>query len=463
MKQLFLIISLLSLLTSCDINIYTGDKNDDAPNLEDKPTETLFQREDLYGTWKITKAKFALDANMTEWEYEETYATFKENGLYEGEGHWGDGEGTYSISGNTITTLISNTPYITYEVISLTRSEAEIKATIVASSQNIWIQCEKVELTETTPDTEVGSETVITTFNDIKPFVSAVYIHLRDYMLYHHYIEYNAINNDRSKLTPSSEMISNAFAKGYKVVRLTNTVLKSLGSGGDFDWALACIAHFRCVRAFVYYNMVTLWGDIPYWTENDDSDATQRMSRTNDYVIINEEITSLNKISFNTEILDYGNLAFNSVTAKLLLTEMYLYINDTQKAKATLSEIDKAGNNSINTFNISLDNYTSSNDRYFNSYKGLICTNSGSTLDIYTTASQELYSTEANNQLSELPALWKSDSTAQYGYWSMLNRIGKTTEIIGCSKDETLMPIPLGEIIHNPNITQNPGYKNYEE
>ena len=97
MKQLFLIISLLSLLTSCDINIYTGDKNDDAPNLEDKPTETLFQREDLYGTWKITKAKFALDANMTEWEYEETYATFKENGLYEGEGHWGDGEVCYGV------------------------------------------------------------------------------------------------------------------------------------------------------------------------------------------------------------------------------------------------------------------------------------------------------------------------------------------------------------------------------
>lgn len=458
MKRLFLIIPILSLLISCDLNIFTGNNPEDVPTVEEKPTEPIFQREDLYGTWKITKAKFAEDATMTEWEYEDTYATFKENGQYEGEGHWGDGEGTYSVSGNTITTFISNIPYITYDVISLTGTEAEIMATIVATTQSIWVQCEKVEFVETTPGGEVGSETVITTFNDIKPFVSAAYSYLRDYMLYHHYIEYNALNNDRAELTPNSEMISNAFANGYKVVRLTNTVLKSLGSGGDIDWALACIAHFRCVRAFVYYNMVTLWGDIPYWTENDDPDATLRMSRTNAYDLINAEITSLNKISFNNEILDFGNSAFDSITAKLLLTEMYLYINDTQKAKAILSEIDKAGNNSINTFNISLDNYTSSNDRYFNSYKGLICTNSGSTLDIYTTKSQELYSSEANRQLTELPALWRADYTTQYGYWAMLNRIGKTTEIIGCSKEETLMPIPGMEILSNPNISQNPGY-----
>ena len=132
MKRLFLIISFLTLLVSCDITIYTGNNNNEAPSIEEKPTEVLFQKDDLYGTWKITKAKYAEDATMTEWEYEDTYATFKENGLYEGRGHMGNGEGTYSVSGNTITTFISNAPFITYEVISLTGAGAEIKATAVA-------------------------------------------------------------------------------------------------------------------------------------------------------------------------------------------------------------------------------------------------------------------------------------------------------------------------------------------
>ena len=463
MKQLLLIIPLLTLLTSCDINIYTGDKKEDVPTIEDKPTEPLFQREDLYGTWKVTKAKFAEDAIMTEWEYEDTYATFKENGLYEGKGHWGNGEGTYSVSGNTITTYISNAPYITYNVISLNGTDAEIKATIVASSQSIWIQCEKVELTETTPDDDVITGTVITTFNDIndiKPYLGAAYGHLRDYMLYHHYIEYDALTNDRSKLTPTSDMIHNAYANGCKVIRLTNTVLKSLGSGGDIDWAEACIAHFRCVRAFVYYNMVTLWGDVVYWTENDDANTVISMPRRRAYDVINAEITSLSQIAFNTEILDYGNSAFDTVTAKLLLAEMYLYIKDIQNAQSLLTEIDNNGNSSINTFSISLDQYTSGDDIYFNDYKELICPESSSSLDIYTTRSLELYAAEANKQLTDLPALWKASTTAQYGYWPMLNRIEQATEIIGCSKHETLMPIPMSEIIHSPNVSQNDGYSN---
>ena len=465
MKRLFLIISFLTLLVSCDIIIYTGNNNNEAPSIEEKPTEALFQKDDLYGTWKITKAKYAEDATMTEWEYEDTYATFKENGLYEGRGHLGNGEGTYSVSGNTITTFISNAPYITYEVISLTGAEAEIKATVIHTSQKIWILCTKVELVDTTPDEETNDETndettdntpteIDNTLNQVKQITAAAYDYLKNYMLYHHYIEYNALINDRTELNPNSNLIYTAYANGYKVISLINNTLRPLELKANEDWGAAYIAHLRTIRAFVYYNMVTLWGDIPYWTENNDFETVPRLPQTKAYNIINAEISSLNNISFNPEILDYGNSAFGTATTKLLLVEMHLYIKDHLKARELLSEI----NDETNSFSISLQDPALGNDRNFKKYKDFICTDSGTSLTIYTNKTPVLFYAEANNELDELPALWKANTSAQYGYWPMLNRIEKAKETVGCNEYETLMPIPESETIYNPNISQNPGY-----
>lgn len=454
-SRLFLILSCMSLLIGCEINIFTEDYEDGTPAIDSQPAEALFQREDLYGTWEITGAKFAEDATMTEWEYEYTYATFTENGLYEGDGYWGEGGGTYSISGNTITVLMANTPYITYEVLSLTGTEAEIKATIVSTAQNIWIHCEKEEVVE--PETSISSD-FFGTFENTKACVAMAYAYLRDYMLYHHYIEYNALNNNRRELTPESEIISKAWGNGYKAIQLTNIAVKALAST-DFDWQKECIRHFRTIRAFTYYNMVTLWGDVLYWTENDDPMNVARFPRTKAEEVINAEIASLSDTAFDRKIMDFGNSTFCMESAKLLLAEMYLYTNDRQKAQTLLSEIDEAAISSDEIFAISLDQYTPIEDNYFEYYKDLICPETDSSLDIYTTEFLELYTIEAepNYDIMALPDLWRNN-TAQYGYWPMLNRIGQATGITGCVDYETLMPLPGMELRSNPNINQNPGY-----
>jgi hypothetical protein len=162
----------------------------------------------------------------------------------------------------------------------------------------------------------------------------------------------------------------------------------------------------------------------------------------------------LNNISFNPEILDYGNSAFGTATTKLLLVEMHLYIKEHLKARELLSEI----NNETNSFSISLQDPALGNDRNFKKYKDFICTDSGTSMTIYTNKTPVLFYAEANNELDELPALWKANTSAQYGYWPMLNRIEKAKETVGCNEYETLMPIPESETIYNPNISQNPGY-----
>jgi hypothetical protein len=102
-------------------------------------------RDDIIGCWKVIQAKYDEGAKMTDWAFEDTYATFEENGLYKGEGYFGDGEGTYSVSGNVITTKVNNVPYIIYEVTGIEedKSKANLTATLQSNQMKIWMVVEK--------------------------------------------------------------------------------------------------------------------------------------------------------------------------------------------------------------------------------------------------------------------------------------------------------------------------------
>ena len=110
MKRIAFILLSIIAVVACDIDININKEpanTDNSENLEsgspsDPSDETPLDRELICGTWKIIRAKYSADAQLTEWEYEDTYAIFKENGIYKGEGYWGNGEGTYSVSGRNI-------------------------------------------------------------------------------------------------------------------------------------------------------------------------------------------------------------------------------------------------------------------------------------------------------------------------------------------------------------------------
>lgn len=480
MKRIFILLLSILVLAACDIDINITkdpDNTDNSENLEsgspsdpsDPSDETPLDRELICGTWKIIRAKYSEDAQLTEWEHEDTYAIFKENGIYKGEGYWGNGEGTYFVSGRNITAYINNEPFIKYEVLDITESGdeedldlyAEIKITIVSSEQNVWVTCKKVEELDTNPEDSFVSDNLYDTENGVKMAVASVYGYMRDFELYQHFIEYNAINNQRTQLSVSSSLIEKTWEAAYKTINSANAVIKGLSTTTNQQEWISYDCHARVIRAFVYYNLITLWGDVPYMTENNYNDVTALMAgvpRTNAMTILADEVVSVTQSMNELKDLASGSNDFSKDAINLLLAEIDLYRNESVSAKAHLNSIDKYAYTGIPIFSISLTDINAgySSPSFYNQYKGLIWEEHAEHVEIYNASTIDLYMKEAENETSSIPAEWSSQP--QYGYWAMLNRLGKAQEVTGCEPHETLMPIPESEMRNNRQMIQNSGY-----
>ena len=480
MKRIIFILLSIIAVAACDIDININkepDNTDKSENPEsgspsapsDPSDETPLDRELICGIWKIVRAKYSADAQLTEWEHEDTYAIFKENGIYKGEGYWGNGEGTYSVSGRNITAYIGNEPYIRYEVLNITESGdeldqdiyAEIKITMVSSGQNVWVTCKKVEELEAKPEDSNLSENLFANENNVKASIAGAYAYMRDFELYQHFIEYNAINNQRSQLSVSSSLIEKAWETAYKTIRASNTIIKGLSTTEQQEWTSSYDCHARAIRAFVYYNLITLWGDVPYMTESNYDDMNALMTglpRTNAMTILADEVMSVTQSMDELQDLAGGTNDFSKDATNLLLAEICLYRNESASTKAHLNRIDKYTYTGISIFSISMTDINAgySSPSFYNQYKGLIWDEHAEHVEIYNASTIDLYRKEAENETASILAEWSSQP--QYGYWAMLNRLGKAQELTGCEPHETLMPIPESEMRNNRKMTQNAGY-----
>ena len=70
-----------------------------------------------------------------------TYAKFNQDGTYVGRGYFGNGYGTYDISGKTITCYVDGCEYVRYEVVELMSNTCTLKMMMGGDSMDI--KCEK--------------------------------------------------------------------------------------------------------------------------------------------------------------------------------------------------------------------------------------------------------------------------------------------------------------------------------
>lgn len=110
---------------------------------DDDDDDFNYPKESLYGTWKMSEVKMSENDSYISWPMKTTTATFNSDGTYSGSGYFGNGSGTYTAKGNTITTYVSGQVYIVYNVLSLSGSTAELKMTMPGSDEIIWIKCVK--------------------------------------------------------------------------------------------------------------------------------------------------------------------------------------------------------------------------------------------------------------------------------------------------------------------------------
>ena len=60
--------------------------------------------------------------------------------------------------------------------------------------------------------------------------------------------------------------------------------------------------------------------------------------------------------------------------------------------------------------------------------------------------------------IRDFNTLLKRWDSSSYGYWSMLKRNKRLTEMTGCPEYMNYLPIPQKVLNSNVNIIQNPGY-----
>lgn len=105
----------------------------------------------LYGRWHVTHIKteptenyISVVGSIQEAIFPPTYITFSSDGTFSGAGAFGYGSGKYKAEGNTITTTVDGQPYNTYQVLSLSGSNAEIQIKGSDGSNVGYVKVEKM-------------------------------------------------------------------------------------------------------------------------------------------------------------------------------------------------------------------------------------------------------------------------------------------------------------------------------
>ena len=430
MKRLltYLTISIASLLMlSCGKENGQNEKNN-----------FVLNRADIIGCWQVIQAKYDENATMTAWTFEDTYATFEENGLYKGEGYWGNGTGTYSVAGNVITTKVDNVPYIIYEVTGLEDDKAYLIATVQKNQMKVWLVCQKVKNLDLEPQNPTTDENYFNQESQVRIYISAIYNDISKFAEYKLSVEEKVISGNFEVLSPTNSEINEAWTNAYNALNKINNGLNALEHNGN-GFVSKYIPHLHALRAFISYNLASLWGDVPYMPD-DPSDVFRTIRKAED--VLKCAINDIELYSSYTFADAAYYEYFNPIARQLLHGEIELTRGNLSSAKDQLS--------------INLDNQQELQTSDIIFYLRKLKENGD--IDIialvYFKAGVELLRKEANGNVDGLVDLWKDGN--HYGYWQMLKRIGKAQEVTGCQQYQLLFPYPQNDA--NYWVHQNEGY-----
>lgn len=125
--------SMLCLLMSIS---FTACSDDD----DDEPASPYASQ--IVGTWKLSEVS-TNGSTYVDWMFETTTATFNSNGKYSGRGYFGNGSGTYKLSGSRLITYVDGESYLIYDILNLSGKTATFKISMDGSSSVIWAKAVK--------------------------------------------------------------------------------------------------------------------------------------------------------------------------------------------------------------------------------------------------------------------------------------------------------------------------------
>jgi len=144
-----------------------------------------------------------------------------------------------------------------------------------------------------------------------------------------------------NSISPSTnQLIDWSFA--YKIIYQTNACIEGLSNSNSIGTTLKkqLIGEAKLMRAFFYFNMVNIYGDVPYVTSTDYRLNTL-MGRTSVDTIYNHLMADLKEAetTLSANYISAGRVRPNKFAASALLARIFLYKKEWNNAEMKASDI----------------------------------------------------------------------------------------------------------------------------
>ena len=333
-------------------------------------------------------------------------------------------ENAWRINNGNIETYCkeTNEPIFVYKL--LTQEDGKITVMISGTLDDNFqaIATMQKYLVETSTTSSV-EESLFNNRNNILSLLNACYASCADFESNQLALERIRTNKSTThNISSSTQEIRLTWSAAYKTINYINILTDNserIGNVLTGQEKESILAEARALRAFVYYNIAMLWGDVILKTHqtsiDDDSNyaqVSQRMIYQFAYSEISEVLSKLPDASDR----------FNKQAGLALKAELELSLGFPAESAAMLKNLvggTTSFDDVIFCFNVS----GNSTDR----------------INIYTSKYIELLIKEAENA-SNVEEGWANRGNAQYGYWAALKRYGIAQSVTGCYDSELLMP-----------------------
>lgn len=271
-----------------------------------------------------------------------------------------------------------------------------------------------------------------------------------------------------AQISSGYSLINTAYNNAYTTINRVNMLLEHQETISerihDFDTGEreTIFAQARIIRAFTFYNMTVLWGDIPLvtrtYTIDDIMSGAATVAQTTRKEVLDFVTSEIGKAIYDLpEQYDTAIKTKCYITrdaAQILLAEVSLSQGKKNVALSTLSKINSS------KYNVPISDASTVYNGSIENAQSVIfaLTLEGHYQPVYTKKHYDFLRYEEQGETQSLASEWKESLCTEYGYWAALKRLGIAQSVTGCQDFELLMPFPSGELMNNPNLRQNPGY-----
>lgn len=330
------------------------------------------------------------------------------------------------------------------------------------------------------------------------------YISAMAWAMYESHAKYRRADVNYTGLISLDDFKAPLQAHDYRVREIWNSIYQGISRNTTLlqNCNNTAMDSFRpmctVLNAVSYYELVTLFGGVPYFTNTDD--AMNYLPRMTPDEIFNNLIEQLKSSmeKMDEKVTGYMDSPEKYYTmskdiARVVLANIYMYQGRYMEAKPLLDSIVNSNRYSLAPAIDNLDPQCAeiiwsqpsntptrarANDMtvtYYNDYLCIMQTYGDVLLSLAECEAKLNNETKAKEYLNQVASTKGIETTSTEtlaaisevrrriqidfgGYFAFLKRTGQAQTTLGIEDYQLLFPIPLDEIMRNPMLTQNPGY-----